>query len=102
MDPESPALNRLRCRPDRLPYHAFERELRAQGLKVDEILTDFRFVDRDLDGFISVDDMRRLESYGSPLAAPEVLEELREVAGQRNEGHRGKRVALFAHISSHS
>ena len=85
MDPDSPALSRLRCRPDRLPYHAFERELRAQGLKVDEILTDFRFVDRDADGFISVDDMRRLESYGGPVAAPEVLEELREVARQQQK-----------------
>ncbi|CAJ1420054.1 unnamed protein product [Effrenium voratum] len=78
VDPDSPALRGLRCRPDRLPYHAFERELRLQGLPVDEILTDFRFVDRDSDGLVSVEDMRRLETYGSPVAAPEVLEDLRE------------------------
>ncbi|CAE7569752.1 unnamed protein product [Symbiodinium microadriaticum] len=47
------------------PYHAFERELRSQGLPVDEILTDFHFVDRDADGLVSVEDMRRLETYGS-------------------------------------
>jgi len=78
VNPESPALRGLRCRPDRLPYHAFERELRSQGLPVDEILTDFHFVDRDSDGLVSVEDMRRLETYGNPAAAPEVLEELRE------------------------
>ena len=54
VDPDAPLLRALRCRPDRLPYHAFERELRRQGLPVDEILTDFRFVDRDADGLVSV------------------------------------------------
>eukprot|EP00438_Fugacium_kawagutii_P033094 Skav229607 [mRNA] locus=scaffold510:240159:244843:+ [translate_table: standard] len=78
VDPESPALRSLRCRPDHLPFHAFERELRRQGLAVDEILTDFRFIDRDADGLVSVDDMRRLESYGTPFAAPEILEDLRD------------------------
>lgn len=86
VDPESPALRGLRCRPDHLPYHAFERELRRQGLPVDEILTDFRFIDRDADGLVSVDDMRRLETYGNPFAAPEILEELRE-ALVRNFGN---------------
>ena len=86
VDPESPALRGLRCRPDHLPYHAFERELRRQGLPVDEILTDFRFIDRDADGMVSVDDMRRLETYGSPFAAPEILEDLRE-ALVRNFGN---------------
>lgn len=78
VDPDAPLLRALRCRPDRLPYHAFERELRRQGLPVDEILTDFRFVDRDADGLVSVDEMRRLETYGNPVAAPEVLDEFRE------------------------
>lgn len=89
VDPESPALRGLRCRPDHLPYHAFERELRRQGLPVDEILTDFRFIDRDADGLVSVDDMRRLETYGSPFAAPEILEDLRE-ALVRNFGNLSK------------
>lgn len=76
INPCSPALAGMSCRPDRLPFHAFQRELRALGLQCDEILSDFEFFDRDEDGEVSLADMRRLCEYGSPHAAPEVLHSL--------------------------
>jgi len=77
VDPDSPVIRGLRCQPHRVPYHAFEYELRRHGLPCDEILSDFHFLDRDHDNQISLADMRFLQSYGNPAAAPEVLEELR-------------------------
>jgi len=83
VDPTSPVLRALRCRPDRIPYHAFEYELRQHGLPCDSLISDFRYLDCNSDGQISVGDIRRLETYGSPVAAPEIIHELREalVAG---------------------
>eukprot|EP00403_Amphidinium_massartii_P036271 CAMPEP_0178446022 /NCGR_PEP_ID=MMETSP0689_2-20121128/40542_1 /TAXON_ID=160604 /ORGANISM="Amphidinium massartii, Strain CS-259" /LENGTH=1146 /DNA_ID=CAMNT_0020070739 /DNA_START=91 /DNA_END=3529 /DNA_ORIENTATION=- len=78
VDPASPVLRALRCRPDRIPYHAFEHELRQHGLPCDDLISDFRYLDCNSDGQISVADIRRLESYGSPVAAPEIIHELRE------------------------
>jgi Ca2+-binding EF-hand superfamily protein len=78
IDPNSPVLRSMKCRPDRLPYLAFEQELRRHGLPCDNIVSDFHFLDRDEDGQISVRDMRGLETYGNPVAAPEVIDELRE------------------------
>mmetsp|Transcript_17054 Transcript_17054/g.39817 ORF Transcript_17054/g.39817 Transcript_17054/m.39817 type:complete len:1141 (+) Transcript_17054:159-3581(+) len=78
VDPTSPVLRALRCRPDRIPYHAFEYELRQHGLPCDSLISDFRYLDCNSDGQISVGDIRRLETYGSPVAAPEIIHELRE------------------------
>jgi len=79
IDPESPALATMKCRADRIPFSAFEHELRQLGMPVEEIMSDFTFIDRDQDGQLTVADMRRLEEYGSPVAAPEVIDELRSV-----------------------
>lgn len=78
IDVDAPALRGLKCRPDRVPIHAFEHELRSCGLPCDELLSDFRFIDRDEDGQIAVADIRLLETYGNPHAAPEIIHELRE------------------------
>lgn len=82
VDPESPVFLGMRCQPDRLPYHAFEASLRRHGLLVDEILSDFVYLDRDADGQISLQNFVELTQYGSPSAAPEVLHELREALVQ--------------------
>lgn len=78
VDPASPSLQGLRGRAERLPFHAFEFELRSRGLPCDEIISDFQFVDRDEDGEISVAELRRVETYGFSVAPPEVLSGLRE------------------------
>eukprot|EP00929_Paragymnodinium_shiwhaense_P074651 TRINITY_DN38212_c0_g1_i1.p1 TRINITY_DN38212_c0_g1~~TRINITY_DN38212_c0_g1_i1.p1 ORF type:complete len:1329 (+),score=267.67 TRINITY_DN38212_c0_g1_i1:38-4024(+) len=78
IDPDSVALSTLKCRVDRVPCHAFERELRRHGLPCDEILSDFRFIDRDKDGQLALADIRLLNDYGDPAAPPEVIHQLRE------------------------
>lgn len=78
VDLASPVLLGMKCRPDRLPYHAFEDALRRHGLPVDEILSDFVFLDRDADGQVSLENFLELAGYGSPSASPELLHELRE------------------------
>lgn len=86
IDPLSPILRGMKCRPDRLPLHAFQYELRQHGLDCDELLSDFRFIDRDEDGQVSVVDMRQLETFGNPTAPPEVVHELREALLQHYHG----------------
>lgn len=78
VDPDSPALLEITCRTDQIPFHAFERELRRHDMGCDEIVSDFKFIDRDEDGQLSVNDMRSLETYGLPVAAPELMHQLRE------------------------
>jgi len=78
VDPDSPVLMGLKCRPDRLPFHGFQDALRRHNLPLDEILSDFRFIDRDADGQLSLADMHTLESYGTPVASPELLHDFRE------------------------
>lgn len=78
VDPSSPALQGLTLRAQRLPFHAFEFELRNRGLDVNEIISDFDFVDRDEDGEISVEELRAVMTYGFAAASPEVLDGLRE------------------------
>eukprot|EP00927_Polykrikos_kofoidii_P059851 TRINITY_DN54973_c0_g1_i1.p1 TRINITY_DN54973_c0_g1~~TRINITY_DN54973_c0_g1_i1.p1 ORF type:complete len:1170 (+),score=197.03 TRINITY_DN54973_c0_g1_i1:54-3563(+) len=76
VDPTSPALLEMKCRLDRIPYHAFERQLRKHGLQCDEILSDFRFLDRDSDGQVVVSEVRLLDDYGGLAASPEIVSDL--------------------------
>jgi len=78
IDPHSPVLSGMKCRPDRIPYHAFEHELRECGIPCDDMLSDFKFIDRDADGQLSVTDMRLLENYGGAAVATEVIHDLRK------------------------
>eukprot|EP00929_Paragymnodinium_shiwhaense_P074369 TRINITY_DN38054_c0_g1_i1.p1 TRINITY_DN38054_c0_g1~~TRINITY_DN38054_c0_g1_i1.p1 ORF type:complete len:1144 (+),score=237.42 TRINITY_DN38054_c0_g1_i1:70-3501(+) len=75
--PKSPVIKGLSCRADRIPFHAFQSELRKHGLDCDEILTDFKFIDTNADGEISVAELRGIEAYGCSVTSPEVLHELR-------------------------
>eukprot|EP00927_Polykrikos_kofoidii_P053917 TRINITY_DN48437_c0_g1_i1.p1 TRINITY_DN48437_c0_g1~~TRINITY_DN48437_c0_g1_i1.p1 ORF type:complete len:1389 (-),score=208.90 TRINITY_DN48437_c0_g1_i1:139-4305(-) len=77
INPQSPVLAGLACRPDKIPFHAFEHELRLLGIPVDDILSDFSFLTQDKDGQLSLAEIRQLEHYGHPVASPEVLHELR-------------------------
>lgn len=98
VDRDSPVMYELKCRPDRVPYHAFEQELKRRGLSCDDIISDFLFIDRDRDGQLSVADMRDLEGYGDPVASPELLDDLRLALVRRY----GSLAATFANMSSES
>lgn len=96
IDPDSILVRGLRCRPDRLPYNAFEHEVQRLGLSFDEIISDFDFLDRDHDGQITLADMQFLTTYGNPTAAPEVIEEFRLALVKRY----GTLAAAFAAMSA--
>jgi len=96
VDPASPVMHELKCRPDRVPYHAFEQELRRRGLSCDDIISDFLFIDGDRDGQLSAADMRMLEDYGNPVASPEMLDDLRLALVRRY----GSLAAAFASLSA--
>lgn len=78
VDPQSPVIFGMRCKPDHLPYHAFEEGLRRHNFPTNDILSDFRFLDRDEDGQVSVKELTALEAYGCPVASPETLHAFRE------------------------
>jgi len=79
IDPHSNVLRKLQNTPrkDMITVSAFERELRAAGLGIDEIISDFHFIDRNEDGTIPLEKFQDLESDLTEKVSLEVIHNLR-------------------------